>query len=71
MNRNKAEGIERLFHEHNIRLLGVDCGLNFLLDAPTEQWVSVVEHQLEVQALLEELLPDDVRQRVVDTPDSV
>ncbi|KAK7465976.1 hypothetical protein BaRGS_00037463 [Batillaria attramentaria] len=54
----------RLFHEHNIRLLGVDCGLNFLLDAPTEQWVSVVEHQLEVQALLGELLPDDVRQRV-------
>nr|KAG5687686.1 hypothetical protein BaRGS_005937 [Batillaria attramentaria] len=58
------EVLQRLFHEHNIRLLGVDCGLTFLLDAPTEQWVSVVEHQLEVQALLGKLLPDDVRQRV-------
>lgn len=55
--------IQRLVRDFNIRLLGVDCGLNFLMEAPLTQWVAVVERQLEVQRVLEELLPADVRER--------
>nr|KAG5690597.1 hypothetical protein BaRGS_022601 [Batillaria attramentaria] len=53
--------IQRLIRDFNIRLLGVDCELNFLMAAPEAQWVSVVERHLEVQRVVEELLPDDVR----------
>jgi hypothetical protein len=56
--------IRRLFDEHNIRLMGVDCGLSFLLEAPLAQWVSVAERELLLQQVchaLAELLPDDFR----------
>nr|KAG5688211.1 hypothetical protein BaRGS_003110 [Batillaria attramentaria] len=47
-----SDVIQRLFSQFNIRLLGTDCGLRFLLDAPVSQWVKVVENQLEIQAVL-------------------
>lgn len=56
-----SELVQRLYTDHNIRLLGVDCGLSFLMEAPESQWMSVVERQLQIQATLNQLLPDDVR----------
>nr|KAG5688214.1 hypothetical protein BaRGS_003113 [Batillaria attramentaria] len=62
-----SDVIQRLFSQFNIRLLGTDCGLRFLLDAPVSQWVNVVEKQLEIQALLSDLIPEDARQDVTWT----
>lgn len=56
-----SEVVQRLHMDHHIRLLGVDCGLSFLMEAPESQWMSVVERQLQIQATLNQLLPDDVR----------
>ncbi|KAK7467990.1 hypothetical protein BaRGS_00036768, partial [Batillaria attramentaria] len=62
-----SDVIQRLFSQFNIRLLGTDCGLRFLLDAPVSQWVKVVEKQLEIQAVLSDLIPEDARQDVTWT----
>ncbi|KAK7467997.1 hypothetical protein BaRGS_00036775, partial [Batillaria attramentaria] len=62
-----SDVIQRLFSQFNIRLLGTDCGLRFLLDAPVSQWVNVVEKQLEIQAVLSDLIPEDARQDVTWT----
>nr|KAG5700418.1 hypothetical protein BaRGS_010331 [Batillaria attramentaria] len=59
-----SDVIQRLFQQFNIRLLGADCGLRFLLDAPVSQWVKVVEKQMEVQAVLSDLIPEDARRAV-------
>nr|KAG5693978.1 hypothetical protein BaRGS_002276 [Batillaria attramentaria] len=56
--------VQRLFDEFNVRLLGVDCGLQFLLGAPVAQWMSVMERQLEIQRVLSDLIPEDARDRV-------
>ncbi|KAK7475759.1 hypothetical protein BaRGS_00032980, partial [Batillaria attramentaria] len=57
--------VQRLFDEFNVRFLGVDCGLQFILDAPVAQWVNVVErHLLEIQNLLSDLIPEDAREGV-------
>jgi hypothetical protein len=53
---------QRLFTEHNVRLLAVDCGLRFVLEAPTSTWRGVVEKQLAIQATLTELLPEGEKQ---------
>ncbi|KAK7454114.1 hypothetical protein BaRGS_00039602, partial [Batillaria attramentaria] len=62
-----SDVIQRLFSQFNIRLLGTDCGLRFLLDAPVSQWVKVVENQLEIQAVLSHLIPEEARQDVTWT----
>ncbi|KAK7467988.1 hypothetical protein BaRGS_00036766, partial [Batillaria attramentaria] len=62
-----SDAIQRLFSQFNIRLLGTDCGLRFLFDAPVSQWVKVVEKQLEIQAVLSHLIPEDARQDVTWT----
>jgi hypothetical protein len=53
--------VARLYREHDIRLTGVACGLSFLMEAPMSQWARVVEKQLEIQAALSQLLPEDAR----------
>ncbi|KAK7467995.1 hypothetical protein BaRGS_00036773, partial [Batillaria attramentaria] len=56
--------VQRLFDEFNVRLVGLDCGLQFLLNAPVAQWVSVVERHLEIQRVLSDLIPEDAREGV-------
>nr|KAG5702652.1 hypothetical protein BaRGS_028038 [Batillaria attramentaria] len=56
--------VERLFQNFDIRLLGVDCGLTFLMAAPAEQWVTVVERQMEIEATLRGFLPQGQLQEV-------
>jgi hypothetical protein len=51
---------ERLLQEHNIRLLAMDCGLSFLMEAPRSQWMSLTERQLSVKAMLNDLFSEDV-----------
>ncbi|KAK7465971.1 hypothetical protein BaRGS_00037458, partial [Batillaria attramentaria] len=51
--------VERLFEEFHVRLLGVDCGLNFLMETPVAQWAAVLERQEEVQQILGELFPSN------------
>lgn len=53
--------VPRLLRDFNVRLLGVDCGLNFLMEAPVAQWAEVVERQFDMQALLMDMLPDHLR----------
>jgi hypothetical protein len=55
--------IERLYRDHDIRLLGLDCSLSFLMELPASRWRAVVDHQLAtITNTLGGLLPDDVRQ---------
>nr|KAG5693972.1 hypothetical protein BaRGS_002270 [Batillaria attramentaria] len=57
--------VQRLFDEFNVRLLGVDCGLQFLLDASIAHWVNVVERHLQdIQRVLTDLIPEDAREEV-------
>lgn len=61
---NRLPGvIKRLLTEFNIRLLGVDCGLNFLLERSGTLWRDAVEQQL-VQNVLQELLSEYLREGV-------
>jgi hypothetical protein len=55
--------IERLYQDLDVRLLGVDCGLSFLMELPASRWRAVVDDQLAtITNTLGGLLPDDVRQ---------
>jgi hypothetical protein len=59
-----VEVVQLLYQNHNVRLLGFDCGLRFLLEASTQQWRTVAERHLGMQAIqttLNQLLPEDIR----------
>nr|KAG5702643.1 hypothetical protein BaRGS_028029 [Batillaria attramentaria] len=58
------EAVETLHEDFNVRLLGVDCGLRFLMEAPASEWTHVVDRQVDLRKVVERLFSDSVRQEV-------
>nr|KAG5689636.1 hypothetical protein BaRGS_029875 [Batillaria attramentaria] len=52
------EVIHNLLKDFNVRLLGIDSGLRFLLDVPVEEYEDVLRQQDDMKKLLEQACPD-------------
>nr|KAG5694782.1 hypothetical protein BaRGS_002735 [Batillaria attramentaria] len=48
--------VQRLFDDFQVRLLGVDSGLRFLMDVPVEEWNELQKKARELQKVMEEML---------------
>ncbi|KAK7444370.1 hypothetical protein BaRGS_00040420 [Batillaria attramentaria] len=60
--RQLADVAERLDKDYNVRLLGVDCGLGFVMKASGGQWQNMQDKQAEIQNILKQLLPSEMRE---------
>ncbi|XP_070201587.1 uncharacterized protein [Littorina saxatilis] len=57
-----AEFVHSLYRDFNIRLLGFDCGLTFLMEAGINQWSDLIGRQVELQERIRNtLIPEEQR----------